>query len=79
MSKSQPTSRQFHISDILSVSTGALLSSRRMDDIHDIMRHIVGDDGISTIGLAANAEEARQFLEKTIAPTVNPIWSESRA
>ena len=58
------TTKQFHISDVLSVSTGALVSNRRMDGIYDIMGHIVGDDGISTIGLAANADVAKKFLEE---------------
>lgn len=58
------TTKQFHISDVLSVSTGALVSNRRMDGIYDIMGHIVGDDGISTIGLAANADAAKKFLEE---------------
>lgn len=30
------------------------------------MGHIVGDDGISTTGLAANADIAREHLEKTM-------------
>jgi hypothetical protein len=55
--------KKFHISDVLSISTGALVSTRRMDGIYDIMGHIVGNE-VSTIGIAANAEAARKFLEQ---------------
>jgi hypothetical protein len=58
--------KQFHISDVLSVSTGALVSTRRMDGVYDIMGHIVDDDGISTIGIAAMRDTAKKFLEEKL-------------
>ncbi|WPS86442.1 hypothetical protein SMD22_18290 [Brevibacillus halotolerans] len=33
----------FHISDILSVTTGKLLSTRRMDGVYDILNHMTGE------------------------------------
>lgn len=58
------TKKRFHISDILSISTGAALSTRHMEGISDIMSHIVSSDDIGTIGLAAHAKAARSFLKQ---------------
>ena len=58
--------KTFHISDILSVTTGALLSESGMDGVQNIMSHIVGGQVISMIGMAANAEKAQQFLEESM-------------
>ena len=35
--------KSFHISDILSVTTGRLVSSRHMDGIYDILNFLTGD------------------------------------
>ncbi|WP_445080300.1 DUF7736 domain-containing protein [Brevibacillus laterosporus] len=35
--------KSFHISDILSVTTGKLLSTRRMDGVYDILNHMTGE------------------------------------
>lgn len=37
------TSRQFHISDVLSITTGRLVSARHMDGIYDILSFLTGD------------------------------------
>lgn len=60
------TTRRFHISDILSISTGRLLSTQGMDGIYRIMGYLVNDETISTIGLAAQAEAARAWLEQDL-------------
>lgn len=36
--------RKFHISDILSVTTGRLVSLRHMDGVYDILNYLTGDD-----------------------------------
>lgn len=33
----------FHISDVLSVTTGKLVSTRRMDGVYDILNHMTGE------------------------------------
>lgn len=55
--------KKFHISDILSVTTGATLSNRHMGGIYDIMGHLVNDKEITTGGLAAMRPKAQEFLE----------------
>lgn len=35
--------RQFHLSDILSVTTGRLVSTRHMDGIYDILNYMTGE------------------------------------
>ena len=56
--------KSFHISDVLTISTGALLSTRHLNGLHDIMSHITGSDDISTIGVATQASAARMFMEQ---------------
>lgn len=34
--------RQFHISDILTITSGRLVSSRHMDGIYDILNYMTG-------------------------------------
>jgi hypothetical protein len=58
--------KQFHISDVLSVSTGVLVSNPRLEGYYAIMGHIIGYVGINTIGLAAHAAAAKKFLEDTM-------------
>lgn len=38
------TARSFHLGDILSITTGALVSPRRMDAIYDLCNHMTGDN-----------------------------------
>jgi len=51
--------RDFHLSDVLSATTGRLVSTRHMDGIYDIMGFVTGDPGISTIGLAMEFERVK--------------------
>ncbi len=37
------TTRQFHISDILTITTGRLVSSRHVDGVYDILNWMTGD------------------------------------
>lgn len=64
--------KTFHIGDILSVMTGAVLSESGMGGIYKIMSHILGSQAVSTIGMAANAPRARQFLAEKL-PWVKDI------
>jgi hypothetical protein len=50
--------KDFHLSDVLSVSTGYLISNRGMRGIYDIMNHVF-EDSLSTIGLMMMADKAR--------------------
>lgn len=36
--------REFHLGDILSITTGALVSSRGMEGVYDILNYMSGDD-----------------------------------
>lgn len=36
--------RKFHLSDVLTVTTGKLLSSRHMDGVYDILKYMTDDD-----------------------------------
>jgi hypothetical protein len=56
------TTKKFHISDILSVTTGRFLSTRGMDGLYDIMAFVTGDENISTIGLMQCADYAKSVL-----------------
>lgn len=38
------TARSFHLGDILSVTTGCLVSPRHMDGIYDLLNFMTGDD-----------------------------------
>lgn len=48
--------RPFHLGDLLSASTGALVSPRHMDGLYDLFGWIMQDDGITMIGLMCLAD-----------------------
>jgi len=50
------TARTFHLGDILSITTGALVSPRRMDGVYDILNWMTGD-GLFTHQLPRAADE----------------------
>lgn len=58
----QVESKMFHISDVLSVTTGLLVSTRGMDGIYDILGFMTQDYGITTIGIAAVGDSCREAL-----------------
>lgn len=43
--------RRFHVGDILSVTTGVLVSPRGMDGVHDIIEFMVGDGPMGDLGI----------------------------
>jgi len=55
------TTRPFHIGDILSVTTGCLLSPRRMDGVRDILNFMSGES-LMTHQLGRVADECTPFL-----------------
>lgn len=45
--------REFELGDIISVTTGRLVSRRHMDGLYDLMGYMTSDPGLTTIGLLA--------------------------
>lgn len=56
-------SREFHIGDILSVTTGRLISPRHMEGVYDILNYMTGDN-LFTHQLPRAADECRPYLLK---------------
>jgi hypothetical protein len=56
----------YSIYDILSLSTGRLLSPRRTDAFSDIVGHILNADIGGTAGLIESTPVARQYLEQEL-------------
>lgn len=52
----------FHISDVLSVTTGRLVSSRHMDGIYDILNFLTGDE-LFTHQLPRAMDECKLWLK----------------
>jgi hypothetical protein len=85
MSELMPT-KSFHLGDLLSASTGALVSPRHMEGIYDLFGWILQDNSISTIGLVMvadtmEAEVKRQFpvLADVTAPDFEQLFAVSDA
>jgi hypothetical protein len=53
-----PETRDFHLGDILSVTTGLLVSSRHIDGVYDILNWMTGD-GLFTHQLPRAGEECK--------------------
>src|SRR4051812_24177917 len=62
--------KQFHISDVLSVTTGRLVSSRHMDGIYEILNFLTGDN-LFTHQLPRAMRECEPWL-KTQFPKLFP-------
>jgi hypothetical protein len=62
--------RLFHISDVLSITTGRLVSSRHMEGIYDILNFLTGDE-LLTHQLPRAAKECEPWL-KTQFPQLFP-------
>lgn len=77
-STSNPNRKDFHIGDILSVTTGHLVSLRHMDGVYDILNFMTGDN-LFTHQLGRAAEQCKPHLlqqhpqlEEVDAGGVNP-------
>ena len=55
--------KKFHLSDILSVTTGRLVSTRHMDGIYDILNFMTGDN-LFTHQLPRASKECEPYLLK---------------
>ena len=53
--------KQFHIGDVLSVTTGRLVSPRHIDGLYDILNFMTGDD-LYTHALGRASEDCKPFL-----------------
>lgn len=62
--------RTFHISDVLSVTTGLLVSSRHMAGVYDILNFLTGDD-LFTHQLPRASKECKPWL-RTQFPQLFP-------
>jgi hypothetical protein len=57
-------SRLFHIGDILSVTTGRLLSPRHMDGLYDVLGYMTGDRGVMTHQLPLASDAVRPDIRQ---------------
>ena len=53
--------REFHLGDILSISTGCLVSPRHMEGIYDILNYMTGDN-LFTHQLPRASDECQPYL-----------------
>lgn len=70
------STKQFNISDILSVSTGRMVADRGMEGLYDILGHMTNDHGITTIGLMMVADSCKSYMLETF-PNLNAVEDES--
>lgn len=61
----QPTTKLFHIGDILSVTTGILVSPRKIEGVYDILNWMTGES-LFTHALPRVADEAKPVLERAL-------------
>lgn len=53
--------KKFHISDVLSITTGRLVSTRHMDGVYDILNFMTGDN-LFTHQLPRASDECKPYL-----------------
>ena len=56
-----PETKDFHLGDVLTITTGRLLSTRHMEGVYDILNWM-SDDELMTHQLPRVSEEAKPFL-----------------
>jgi len=61
MSNEERTEREFHVGDVLSITTGRLVSPRHMDGIYDILDFMTGDS-LFTHQLPRVSDECKPYL-----------------
>lgn len=54
--------KQFHLGDVLSITTGMLVSPRHMDGVYDILSFMTDDPGLTTLGLLAVNDKCKEAL-----------------
>ncbi|HFC10802.1 MAG TPA: hypothetical protein ENJ75_01210 [Candidatus Kaiserbacteria bacterium] len=52
----------FHIGDVLSVTTGYIVSSRQLDGISDIVKFMTGDNSLCRHQVPRASEECKPYL-----------------
>jgi hypothetical protein len=63
--------KQFHISDVLSVTTGRLVSTRHIDGLYDILSFMTGES-VFTHQLGRFGEECKPYLLKQFPQLDSP-------
>jgi len=58
--------RKFHISDILTVTTGKMVSVHNVEGLYDILNYMT-EDNLYTHQLPRAMEECEPYLKKTIS------------
>lgn len=53
--------KKFHVGDLLSITTGRLVSNRHMEGIYDILNHMTGDN-LFTHQLGRASKECKPYL-----------------
>ena len=61
-SKETPNGREFHLGNILSITTGRLVSPRHIDGVYDILDYMTGGDSLYTHQLGRAADECKPYL-----------------
>ncbi len=54
--------RTFNLADVLSITTGVLLSDRLIEGVYDILGYMTNDPYITTLGLVAVADASKDEL-----------------
>lgn len=63
--------QQFHLGDVLSITTGRLVSLRHMKGVYEILNFMTGDD-LFTHQLPRAADECRPYLAMQFPQLVTP-------
>lgn len=67
--------RRFHLGDVLSITTGRLVSPRHMDGVYDILNFMTGDN-LFTHQLPRACDECKPYLLKQF-PQLNTAFIQS--
>ncbi len=59
----QLNGRMFHISDILSIGTGRLVSTRGMDGVYSVLNYMTQDD-LTTLALPIASDKCLPYIDK---------------
>ena len=54
--------KKFHLGDVLSITTGRLVSPRLMDGVYDILSFMTGDELFTTHQLPRASDECKPYL-----------------
>jgi len=63
--------KQFHLGDVLSITTGRLVSSRHIDGVYDILNFMTGDN-LFTHALPCASGECKPYLIEQFPQLVTP-------